>query len=232
MVLCVNYLQGLVLRATKLDACGAAVAGTTSTVVSKGFINIELEVDEESGNAISPTLADGSRCYYYLSQKNLNGIKVNAEFCQVDPELFNLITGAPLITDDATPASSIGFTTDSASYGIANFALEVWMNTKGTTCSTSANTRRWGYYLLPWLYQGTVGKPTIENDAINFTLTDAITHDGNQWGTGPYDIQYTSLGVASPLFASLAITAHDLLMTTNMAPPTPVCGFQTLVLPT
>jgi len=233
MVLCTNYLQGLVMRATKLDACGAPVAGASSTVVSKGFVNIELEVDEESGNAISPVLADGSRCYYYLSNKNLNGIKVNAEFCQVDPELFNLITGAPLITDDATPTpSSIGFTTDSASYGAANFALEVWMNTKGTTCSTSANTRRWGYYLMPWLYQGTVGKPTIENDAINFTLTDAITHDGNAWGVGPYNIQYTRLGVASGLFTSLATTAHDLLITTNMAPPTPVCGFQTLVLPT
>lgn len=233
MSTCVNYLQGLMLRATKLDACGALVAGATSTVTSKGFINVEIEVDEEAGNAIAPTLADGSRCYYYLSNKNLNGIKINAEFCQVDPELFNLMTGAPLITDDAAPTpSSIGFTTDSASYGTANFALEVWTNTKNTTCSTSSNTRRWGYYLLPWLYQGTVGKPTIENDAVNFTLTDAMTHDGNQWGTGPYNIQYTSLGAASPLFTSLASTAHDLLIAVNMAPPAAVCGFQTLVIPT
>lgn len=234
MTTCANYLQGLVMRATKLDACGAPVAGATSTVVTKGFINVELEADEESGNAIAPTLANGERCYYYSTQKNLNGIKANIELCQVDPDFFNLVTGAPLVVDDASPTpGSIGFTTDSASYGIANVALELWLSTKGTSCSTSGtSTRRWGYYLMPWVYQGTVGKPTVENDAVNFTISDAITQDGNQWGVGPYNIQYTRLGAASPLFTSLSTTAHDLLMLTNMAPPTPSCGYQTLVIPT
>jgi hypothetical protein len=229
---CVSYLQGIAIRATKLDTCGAPVAGTCSTVVSKGFMSMDIEADEESGNAISPTLADGSRCYYQQSPKLLNGIKVNIEFCQVDPELINLLTGSPLVVDDSTPTpASIGFTTDSAAYGLANVALELWMNLAGGNCA-SATGRKWGYYLLPWLYQGTVGKPTVENDAVNFTVNEAITHDGNQWGVGPYNIQNTRLGVASPLFTALSTTAHDLLMPVNLAPPTPVCGCQTLVIPT
>lgn len=229
---CVSYLQGLVIRATKLDSCGALVAGACSTIVSKGFISLELEADETSGNEISPTLADGSRCYYHTTPKQLNGIKVNIEFCSVDPELINLLTGSPIITDDATPTpESIGFTTDSANYGVANVAIELWMNLAGGGCS-DASGRKWGYYLLPWLHQGTVGKPTVENDAVNFTVQEAMTRDGNQWGVGPYNIQLDNASAPSPLFTSLSSTAHDLLMTVNTAPPTPVCGCQELVIPT
>jgi len=229
---CVSYLQGLVIRATKLDTCGAPVAGTCSTVTSKGFISMEIEADEASGNEIAPTLADGTRCYYHLTPKQLNGIKVNIELCQVDPELVNLVTGSPLVVDDTSPTpASIGFTTDSAAYGLANVAIELWMNIAGGGCS-SASGRKWGYYLLPWLHQGTVGKPTVENDAVNFTINEAITRDGNQWGVGPYNIQNTALGVPSPLFTALSSTAHDLLMPVNLAPPSAVCGCQTLVIPT
>lgn len=229
MTICSSFLQGLVIRATELDSCGAILDGACY-VVSKGFVNIELETDEESGNAIAPTLADGTRCYYYLSPKQLNGIKVNIEFCQVDPDLFNIITGSPLVLDDSVVPQPIGFTTDSASYGVGNVALEIWTNLDGGCTSTTG--RRWGYYLLPWLYQGTTGKPTIENDAVNFTISEAMTRDNNQWGVGPYDIQKTIADVASPLFTALSATAHDLLMPVNLAPPTPVCGCQTLVLPT
>lgn len=232
MTLCVSYFQGLAVRATKLDSCGAPVAGACSTVVSKGFISVELETDEADGEEIAPVKADGTRCYYYKTPKNLNGIKVKIEFCKVDPDLFNLLTGSPIVLDDATPTpGSIGFTTDSASYGVANVALEIWMNIAGGGC-TSATGRKWGYYLLPWIHQGTIGKPTIENDAVNFTVDEAITHDGNQWGVGPYNIQNTRLGVPSPLFVALSTTAHDLVMPVNIAPPTEVCGCQTLVIPT
>lgn len=232
MTICTSYLQGLVIRATKLDSCGLPVAGLCSTITSKGFISIELEADEASGNEISPTLADGTRCYYHLSPKNLNGIKTNIEFCSVDPELFNLLTGAPLVLDDSIPTpQSIGFTTDSAAYGVANVALELWMNLKNGGCA-DPNGRKWGYYLMPWLHQGTVGKPTIEDDAVNFTVNEAITRDGNQWGVGPYDIQLDNAGAPSPLFSALASTVHDLLMPVNLAPPTPVCGCQPLVIPT
>lgn len=231
MATCVSYLQGLAIRATKLDSCGAPVAGSCSTVTSKGFISVELEADEGGGDEIAPTLADGTRCYYHKTPKLLNNVTATIEFCQVDPELINLLTGAPLVLDDSTPAVSVGFTTDSAAYGLANVALELWTNLNGADCS-SAVGRRWGYYLLPWLTQGTVGKPTIENDAANFTLSEAITRDGNQWGVGPYNIQLDNTSTPSPLFTALSSTAHDLLMTVNLAPPTVVCGCQELIIPT
>lgn len=228
---CVSFLQGLVIRATKLTTCGAPVGGAGGQVTSKGFISLELKLDEESGSAIAPMLADGTRCFYHTTPKQLNGIKVSAEFCKVDPELMNLMTGAPLVLDDSVSPVSIGFTTDSASYATANVALELWMNLADGGC-TSASGRKWGYYLLPWLHQGSVDRGKIENGEVNFTVSEAITRDGNAWGVGPYYIQTTRLGAPSGLFTSLSTTAHDLLMTVNVAPPTPVCGAQTLVLPT
>jgi hypothetical protein len=229
---CDSYLQGIRLRATKLDACGAPVAGAGGFIVTKGFISIEIEDDVTKGQEIGPTLADGSRCYYQVTKPLLNGIKVNIEFCQVDPELFNLLTGSPIITDDAVAPNSIGFTTDEATYASGNVALELWTNLATGSCPVTTTGRRWGYYLLPWVYNGVVGKPKFENDAVNFSLSDGMTHTGNLWGFGPHYIQNDKLGNASRLFTPLSSTAHDLVYKVNVAPPAPVCGAQSLVLAT
>jgi hypothetical protein len=210
-----SYLQGLRIRATRLDECGAIDYGNCSSVVSKGFISIELENQETSPEEISQVLADGTRCYYQNTPKLLNGVQATIEFCEVDPELFEIMTGSPLVLDDDDEPQ--GFTTDSAAYGIANVALEVWMKIANSDCTTFG--RRWGYYLMPWLYQGVVGKPTIENGAVTFTVNEALTHDGNQWGVGPYNIQYDNADVLSPLFVPITTTTHDLLYKVNLAPP-------------
>lgn len=219
-----SYLQGLRIRATRLDECGAIDYGTCGSVVSKGFINIELENQETSPEEIAQVLADGTRCYYYQTPKLLNGVQATIEFCEVDPELFEMITGAPLVLDDDSEPQ--GFTTDSAAYGVGNVALEVWTNLANPTCT--AFGRRWGYYLMPWLHQGVVGKPTIENGAVNFTIDEAITQDGNQWGVGPYNIQYDNTDALSPLFVPITSTTHDLIYKVNLAPPAVTDGCVTL----
>lgn len=215
-----SYLQGLRIRATRLDSCGAIVYGACSSIVSKGFVNIELENQETSPEEIAQVLADGTRCYYQQTPKLLNGVQATIEFCDVDPELFEMMTGAPLVLDDDDEAQ--GFTTDSAFYGVANVALEVWTNLANAPCTPFA--RRWGYYLMPYLYQGVVGKPTIENGAVNFTVNEALTHDGNSWGVGPYDMQYDNANALSPLFVPLAPTVHDMVYKTNLAPPAVTSG--------
>jgi hypothetical protein len=223
---CDSYIQGIRIRATRLDDCGEPEAGPCGYVVSKGFVNIALSNQETSPTEISQVLADGTRCYYLQTPKLLNGVQANIEFCEVDPELFEILTGVPLLLDDAGVAH--GFTTDSASYAIGNVALEVWMNLARGGCAVT-NGRRWGYYLMPWLYQGSIGKPTIENGAVNFTLSEAMTRDGNQWGVGPYDIQLDADGNLSPLFLPLASTVHDAVYKVNLAPPEPLCGCQELI---
>lgn len=220
-----SFLQGLVVRATRLDDCGLPEYGACGTVVSEGFINIELENNETDPEEISQTLANGQRCYYRETARQLNNIQATIEFCEVDPELFEMMTGSPLVLDDAVSPEAHGFTTDSASYGVANVALEVWMNLASGGCVGGTYPRRWGYYLMPWLYQGVVGKPTIENGAVNFTIDAAKTRDGNQWGVGPYNIQRAAIGGdLSPLFTPITSTTHDLLYKVNVPPPVATDG--------
>lgn len=226
---CSSYLQGLRLRATRLDSCGAPLAGACSTVVSKGFINIALGVNETKPTEISQVLADGTRCYFRETPKLLNNVQATIEMCQVDPTLFEMLTGSPLIFDDALTPVAHGFTTDSASYGVANVALEVWLNLDPDGCT--GNGRRWGYYLIPWLYLATVDKPTISNGAVNFVIKDGFSREGNLWGVGPYNVQLDRHGVPSPLYTPLASSAHDLLYKVNLPPPNPTCGCTALVLP-
>lgn len=226
-----SFIQGVRMRATRLDDCGAPVAGPSSTVVSKGFVSIALSNNETAGTELSQTLADGSRLYYLQTPKLLNFVQATITFAEVLPEMFEILTGVPLMLDDAVEPEAQGFRTDSAQYGLANVALEVWTNLARGGCQVSSG-RRWGYYLMPWLYQGTVGKPTIENGAVNFTVNEAITHEGNQWGVGPYDIQLDSTSAPSPLFLPLPGTTHDLLYKVNLAPPAPTDGYAELILPT
>lgn len=223
---CDSYIQGIRMRATRLDTCGAPEAGACGFVVSEGFVNIALTVNETAPTEISQVLASGKRCYYLQTAKLLNNVGATIEFCGVDPELFELMTGSPLVLDDEGVAH--GFTTDSESYAIGNVALEVWTNLANNNCLVTGG-RRWGYYLMPWLYQGAVGKPTIENGAVNFTVNEAVTRDGTDWGVGPYDIQLDRFGNPSPLFVPLPPSTHDLLYKVNLEPPEALCGCQELV---
>lgn len=228
---CDSFLQGFAVRLTKLSTCGAPVAGACSTAVSEGFVKVELEADEADGEEIEQTLANGTRCYYRKTAKQLNGYKVNIEFCDVDPELFNIATGVSLVLDDALSPVAQGFAVDADTYATANFALEIWTDLADGGC-LDASGRKWGYMLLPWLNNGTVSPPTIENGSANFTINEALTKSGNQWGVGPYYIQTSRLGVPAGLFSPITATTHYLLYKVNTAPPTGVCGCQTLVLPT
>lgn len=230
---CDSYIQGIRMRATRLDECGAPVEGSCSTVVSKGFVSIAVSNNETSPTEISQVLADGTRAYFIQTPKILNNITATITFAEVDPELFELMTGSPLVLDDTTPTPvAQGFRTDSAAYGLANVALEVWTNLARSSCEVDGTTRRWGYYLMPWLYQGVVGKPTFENGSVNFTVNEAVTRDGTPWGTGPYDIQLDNTAAPSPLFSPLPSTTHDLIYKVNLEPPAASCGCTALVLPT
>jgi hypothetical protein len=226
---CDSEYQGLVVRLTRLDECGNIVAGACGYATSKGFIKVGLEKDEEEGEAIAPKLANGERCFYRKTRPQLNGYGVDIEFCNVDPELFEIATGVTLVTDDAVAPVTHGFAVDSASYGDANFALELWTNLALNDCTVGGTTRRWGYLLLPWLTGGTFTPPdSIENKEVNFSISGAMTQDGNQWGIGPYDIQLDKNGDPSPLYTALSATSHLLKWKVNVAPPTPTCGCQTL----
>src|SRR6188474_2751511 len=186
---CASFVRGRVLRATRLDGCGRPVIGDDSVVVSKGWTSVAYTANTDEGEEINVTNAAGETCVREPAKPKFLGYTVEITFCNVDPDVFALLTGQRTIVDDV--GDVIGFTMDTAvSAGDVNFALEVWAGSPaGDTCDNPGATGgTYGYFLLPFVQGGVVGDFTIENAEVTFTISGAATLDGNRWGTGLYPV--------------------------------------------
>lgn len=209
------------IRATKLTSCGAlnddgCASATTSGIIT---ITIEKEVVDRQGD---PQLnANGDICDDTTKAEQRRWYNVTLEFCQVDPQLLNILTAEPLVLDDAATPNVVGFRTRRGSVNTANFALEWWTGLGGDTACT-LGVQEYGYALMPFLSEGTMTIPTFQNDRANFTV-NARTKFNSLWGTGPYDVIVNQSGANSGLPGKLltAITADDdfHLQTTQLPPP-------------
>ena len=154
-------------------------------VVTDGFVSVALTANINEPEEIVVTNANGKTCVRDPGCPEFQGYGVEITFCEVSPCLFSLVTGQPSVLD--ANGEVVGFRMNSGiSSAAPGFALEVWMGVPGVACSGEAGA--FGYLLLPCLQGGVIGDFTIENAAITFTVTGAITKDGNGWGVGPYDV--------------------------------------------
>jgi len=194
---CLSLVKGRRIRVTRLDSCGRPVYGEASSVVSKGFISVAFTANTSESDEISVTNAAGEVCVYEAPVTSLTGYGLEIQFCNVDPELFALITGQNVVTGFGTTV--VGFDVDTKiSLANSNFALELWAGSPtGDACAVQGATGQYGYLLLPFLRGGILGDFTVENGAVTFTITGANTKEGNAWGVGPYkDVMLSVAGVS------------------------------------
>lgn len=225
-------MRGRLARVTRIDACGRVVYGDASQAVSKGFISVAWTANTVETDEINQTNANGERCIYEAPKTSLASYSLNMTFCEVDPELFSLITGQKVYLDENGDA--IGFAINSkVDLGERGFALEVWAGapTDAAACGDEAAQGSFGYFLAPFLKGGILGDYTIENGAVTFTITGATTQDGNAWGRGPYNVMMNE-GVPSPLITPLDPDDHKLLIWVTVAPPEPFYGTRPVLDPT
>lgn len=214
-----SMVRGRVLRATRLDGCGNPVLGPDSAVVSKGFIQVSLSAVNDAGTVISITNAAGEICILDTPAPKFTNFTLEIQFCGVDPNLYNITSGQPVVYNDAATPEAIGFKVNSG-VNIDNkgFALELWSSVPTDFCEEGA-AESYGYILIPFIKGGTIGDFTVANDAVNFTLTGAATKDGTSWGVGPFNVQLTAAGAPSPLFESADPKDHLQVFVTSLAPP-------------
>lgn len=226
--ICHNPIQGRTMRVTRLDGnCCSPVEGDCSTVVSESFISVSMTDNIEPPDEFKTKNAQGVYCYPPVrTQPLLNWIETEIQFCEVDPEMFELITGSPIITD--ANGDAVGFATDNDTYATGRFALEVWTNLAGAQACVGGE--QFGYLLLPCMKEGTFGDLTIENGTITFTV-NAVTSGFNDWGVGPYDVVLDGDGLPSPLLSAIPTNRQRQWMLTSLAPPVASCGCQPLVIP-
>lgn len=211
-------VKGRRVRVTRVDACGRPVFGEDSQAVSKGFISAAWTANTIESDEINQTNASGERCIYEPAEPELTGYTLEIQFCEVDPELFALVTGQSVYYDGNGDA--IGFSINTKiSLTDRAFALEIWAGAPaGDACADPNAQGSYGYFLAPYLKGGILGDYTIENGAVTFTISGATTRDGNQWGVGPYNVMLNE-GVPGPLIQPLDPNDHKLLIWVNVAPP-------------
>lgn len=221
--ICPSIVRGRVMRITRLDECGVPVIGASTTVVSKGFVNVESSPQYVDGETIQLKNANDELCINEPGCPDLSGIELSINFCRVDPDAMNILTGDPLVLDDTAPTpNSVGFRIRGGDTCTTKFGLEVWSNVAGQECTTA--TRQYWYHLWPFVGSAQWGDWTIENDAVTFTIT-AMTYPGTPWDVGPYDVINAGVGPApSPLLVAMDPLDHYHGQLTTLAPPTPVCG--------
>lgn len=206
------------MRVTRLNGCGGVTLGADSQVATEGFISVGLTANTEEGETISVTNAAGKICILDEPSPTFTGYTIEVQFCGVDPELFSLMTGQSVVMN-ASGTEPEGLRVNSGvDVNDSGFALELWSSVPVAACDESGDAS-YGYFLIPFIKGGTLGDVTIENGAINFTLSGASSKDGSEWGVGPYDVVRDASGAAAPLNEPIDPKDHLHLQVTTVAPP-------------
>lgn len=217
-----SIVRGRVARATRLDLCAAPIRGEYNQVTTDGVISAEFTPVTTETEAIDVRNFGGVRKIYEPSIAEYAGHGVNLTFTDVDFDMFNIVTGMPLVFDDAGNVVGIDLDTK-IKLSDVGFALEIFAGVGAEDVCAPGEEPRYGYVLVPRLQGGILGEFSVTNGAVSFTVTGAVTRDGNQWGAGPYLVDRTA-GEPSTLFQPISPTAALRIMTVTVAPPTPEEG--------
>lgn len=226
---CWSPIRGRAMRVTKLNACGAWTAGPKAVAVSDGFVSVQMSFQYEDGENTRKKNANGDICLSDPGKPALAGIDAEINFCGVDPDLWGIISGNPLVMNRDGDATGLRIGEKVESY----WALEVWTDLSGAGCGEDGEVP-YGYLLLPFLFGGRVGDMTVEEAAMDLKLTSSTRRD-SQWGVGPYDVTLADGAgpsdppVPSPLLTAIGARDHMHMDVTLVAPPTAACGATALV---
>lgn len=229
--ICANQARGKMMRLTLLDDCGEPVEGTASTLVSKSFVSVTATPNYVEAEEISQVDANGDVCIEDRSAPALRWIDLSIIVCVTDPQMINLITGDPVVVDDAATPNTVGFRINAALTGTANFALEIWSGITGQACTVAGFTN-YGYWLYPWVKDAQWGEWVHQNGALVLTFTARAVND-SPWGVGPYNVRRDATVPATlePLLTPIDDDDFVHFEVTSAPLPTPACGAVALVIP-
>jgi len=231
MTQCASMSRGRLIRLTRLDECGAPVIGLCSTVVSTGYVSVTSTPNYQDPEEIQQSDANGRLCIDDQSDPALRWIDHSIIFCNVDPDAWNIITGDPLVLNDAVAPEAIGNRIDSSVTGTAKFAMELWSGIAGQACDPDGFPL-FGYWLHPFLGQARIGEWAVANAALTMTFT-ARSFPGSQWDVGPYDVRRDATVPATlePLLTPIGATDHAHFELSSAPLPTAACGCVELAAP-
>lgn len=219
-------INGRVMRVTALDNCGAVAYGNYASITSEGFVSVAVTANYDDGEAIQVKNANGRFCVNKPADAELESLGIEAVFCGVDPDLYTAFTGFPKITDPLT-GDTIGFKVNrSTRPSGSKRALEVWSEATDSAGCDLDGEFPYAYQLWPLLQGARFSDYTIENNAVTFTASGALSLDGAAWGAGPYEVMLDDEGDPSVLVGDAVVEDddHEIIFRTVVPPPLPSNG--------
>lgn len=217
---CVGQYQVAAVRAVRLDATCAPVAGTNNVIATSALITLSASPEIEEGDEFEPKGASGQICWSVKDCDRIKRWNLDGEFCTFDYELIEMMTGASLLT-----GAAMG-TYDMKTTGIAHSGLnaacpngvqlEVWTRTAvGTgTCGAGSAFAPYVRHLFPKVII-TPGDSTFENDAMTFAFT----------GRSEPNSEWTDLNTDWPALELPSALDSGYLQAWDEAIPTLACGY-------
>jgi hypothetical protein len=216
-------VRGRRYRVTRLDACGNPVYGENGQVVTKGVISAAFTSVTTETEEIRVQNSGGETCVLEPAVVSLEGFTGEIQFCGMDPDMFEIMTGMPVVYD--IDGAAVGIAVDvGVDLTAFSFALEIWTGLASDDACGEVGETEYGYVLTPFMKGGRLSDFTVENGAINFTIADATSRRGGSWGKGPHCVVVNTGDVPGPLLVDLTSTQVMVLMRTKVAPPADAVG--------
>jgi len=168
-------IQGVSIRATRLDASGNLLNEAGDSYTTSGFMRLSFTPEYEEGDEITEKGADGTVCVTYKAPDTLKRITMELAICEPDPELTQLLSGGLLLRKNlgtyAEPdRKSIGWSSpstgdDPAGYGVA---IECWSH--AIIDGKKAASLPYFHWVFPYAKLRLSGDRVIENGLLANTF--------------------------------------------------------------
>lgn len=208
-------IKGRRMRLTRLDECGAPVIGSCSSIVTEGFIQVDVEEEVEEGQEISQKNAWGAYCVNEVDDDITKWVNVSVNLCNVDPDVLDFIVRNATPVTASTDTIGVTFGPTPAAQA---FALEVWTKAAGQD-ACAGGTTEWGYLAVPYIKNGRLaGALTIANQVMTVPVQGKAFGAPADWGVTPYN--------DNPLLATGGFPTGEFfgLVRTTVQPPAATAG--------
>lgn len=217
---CATPIKGTHLRIVALDTCGVPVTGASGlVVVSRGFVQVEMEPQYEDGEEFFERTADGSPCVNQKDDPTLKRMNLTIQLCEINASgAAYVLSARELMT--GSPTTGTGFAVAEGN-PTNRFSLEVWQEVAGSGACDAEGNQRYIYHAWPNVGATQIGTYTIENARSTLEVTSETRAASAQWG----DILGNTW---LPAGNTAEDDEHWLWNVTTEAPPTAQCNPTTL----
>lgn len=193
------------LRVARLGTDCAPVVGATNGVATSAIIRLAATANVEAGEVYQLKNGCGSIAVRSRESDKLTDMGLTLDLATRDFELIELLTGATLLLNAATPVKNIGIARRGVGATNPSFvSLEVWTQSidDGGVCAVGGVNPGWFRVIYPRA-TFTLGDTTVENGVATVSLTGFGTQNP-QWGNGPWN-DYPATGTLPTTVAEAII---------------------------